>query len=116
MGALPVKQYALYKEVRKRDYATLRVPVGMPRELWQAKLRQSQVDAAFSHAKWAAKRLAYWVETRRRVGVGVSDSLELLESNAQLSSRLGLFQVHEVLRPFAMKLARALVVAAQKAS
>jgi hypothetical protein len=110
MGALPVKNYQLAKAVRKQDHATQRIPVGMADSLWQAILKQSQVDAMLSHATWAGRRIAYWVETRRRMGTGVEDSLVLLESVPALADRLALYNVPSVLKPFAMRLAKDLVM------
>lgn len=109
MGDLPVSGYKQYKIVKKRDFPTQRIPVGLDAKLWHARLRQQAVDAAFNNAKWAARRIAAWVETRRRLGTGVEDSLELLASDKAAAERLGLYQVHVVLRPLAMELARKIV-------
>ena len=114
MGDLPVSGYKQYKVVKKRDFADQRIPVGMDAGLWKAKLRQQAVDAAFNNAKWAARRIAAWVETRRRMGTGIEDSLELLESDKAIANRLGLYQVHAVLQPLAMRLARQIVESAQQ--
>ena len=110
MGLLPVKNYPLAKALKKANHADQRIPVGMDKAHWDAILKQRLIDAYVSNAMWAGYQVARWVETRRRIGVGYADALELLNDERLMGERLDEFAVHAALRPFAIRRARALVL------
>lgn len=114
MGLIPVQGYATYKIVKKANHPTQRIPVGMAKRLWDAMLLQKEMDLAVNHAMWAAKRVAYWVETRRRHTRGLQDALDVVANDALLHARLKKFAVEDELLGVASHAVRKLVAARQK--
>ena len=122
MGAITTKQYKLYKEVKQTQYGDCRIPVGMPEALWRAKLAQQQLDAQMSHASWAAKRIAYWAETCKRIDARRLKPMrvawlnltplsidDFLSNDSLMTRRFRALGVREVLIPATILLTRELV-------
>lgn len=108
-----VNLYAEYLVSKRHYHAGQKVPVGMTRNLHQAKLKQELVDAAYRHANWAARQIARYVLAgieESKIDIPAQQYFDWLAQDKNALSRLYLYQVVEPLRDIALQTARNLVI------